>query len=222
MPSSRYYRPRADKPIKVTCAACNQRTLHTILFAVDISEEDDSVHTEHNYQTLECRGCEKVSFRTNWISSEDEYPDDDGVHFVPYDHETLYPSRIAGAAPLADAYLLPPALNRIYEETHAALSANLPILAGIGIRAIVESLCTDRQARGPNLAVRIDALVTQGVMTTAGATILHSLRHMGNTAAHEVMPHKPEDLLTAMRVVEHALQGVYILPRHAERLPPAP
>jgi len=41
---------------------------------------------------------------------------------------------------------------------------------------------------------------------------------MGNNAAHEVKPHKTEELVIAMRVIEHALQGVYILPKQAEGL----
>jgi hypothetical protein len=57
--------------------------------------------------------------------------------------EFLYPSRIAGQAPLRDAHLLPHRLYRIYMETHQALSSNMPILAGIGLRAIIETVCED-------------------------------------------------------------------------------
>lgn len=51
-----------------------------------------------------------------------------------------------------------------------------------------------------------------------GAKILHSLRIMGNQAAHKVKPHSEEDLRTAFDVVEHLLQGVYVLPAKASRL----
>jgi len=219
MAPKREYRAGRRKPLKVACASCNQNTLHDVLFTVEIEDSNEDISFTAWYQMLECRGCEGISFRHNWQSSEDLEPDPDNNQYVAVDHETLYPSRIAGAAPMADTYLLPTQLMRVYEESHTALSANLPILAGIGIRAIVETLCNERKAKGRNLAIRIDDLAKQGVITAAGAKILHSLRLMGNQAAHEVKPHKPEHLLTALRVVEHALQGVYILPRQAARLP---
>ncbi len=163
---------------------------------------------------------ERISFRENWLSTDDLEPSkEDPNSFVLADHESLYPSRLVGAAPMADSHLLPSKLVRIYEETHSALSANLPVLAGIWIRAIVETLCAELIAKGKNLQGRIDDLAAQGVVTAAGAKILHSLRLLGNKAAHEVKPHRSEELLIAMQVVEHALQGVYILPKKAKQLP---
>jgi len=216
--SKRNYHAGRGKTIKVVCASCNGPTQHDIVYSVTDEDGDDNVQWWGYYQVLECRGCERISFRYNWQSSEDLEPSENGA-WEAVDHETLYPSRIAGAAPMADSHLLPPQLRRIYEETHSALSANLPVIAGIGVRAIVETLCAEKKAKGGDLKQKIDDLVKQGVITPAGGEILHSLRLMGNEADHEVKPQKPEDLLLAMRVVEHALQGVYILPRQAEHLP---
>ena len=58
-----------------------------------------------------------------------------------------------------------------------------------------------------------------GVLTKDGAEILHSLRILGNIAAHEVTPHSDDQLAVAMNVVEHLLNGVYILPKAASHLP---
>ncbi len=220
MAPKRSYHTKPGKPTKVACANCNGPTLHDVLYMVSETDKDENMQWWTTDEILECRGCQGISFRQNWQNTEDiEQSDEDGSTYTLVDHETLYPSRIAGAAPMSDSHLLPVQLMRIYDETHSALSANLPVLAGIGIRAIVETLCVDRNAKGSNLEKRIEDLAKQGVITEAGAKILHSLRLMGNQAAHEVTPHKTEVLLIAMRVVEHALQGVYILPRQAERLP---
>ena len=80
-------------------------------------------------------------------------------------------------------------------------------------------MCKDRGAKGRNLERRLDNLVEQGVLTKADAQILHSLRIMGNDAAHEVKPHKVQDLTLAMDVIENALQSIYILPERAAKLP---
>lgn len=95
----------------------------------------------------------------------------------------------------------------------------MPVLAGIGLRALVETVCKEREAEGKNLEQRIDNLVAQGVLTLDGAEFLHSLRIMGNQAAHEVKPHPVADLNLAFDVIEHVLTGVYLIPNRAAQLP---
>lgn len=217
-PKRKYTLGKAE-PVRVACASCNKPTLHDVLYTVTVESDNEAYWHQSSNQVLECRGCQEISFRKNWQDSEDLEYLDDGKTLVSLDHETLYPSRVAGLTPMSDSYLLPAQLRRIYEETQAALAAALPVLAGVGLRAIVETLCSDREAKGKNLAEKIDELSNQRVITPDGAKILHSLRLMGNEAAHSVTPHKPDHLALGMRVVEHALQGVYVLPRQAEDLP---
>ena len=99
--------------------------------------------------------------------------------------QKLYPSRLLGRKEIDGLYDLPHGLYRIYKETHAAICNKLNILAGVGIRALVEAICNERSSPGGNLATRIDGLVTLGLITADGAKILHSIRVMGNKAAHE-------------------------------------
>src|SRR5665213_4287430 len=69
-----------------------------------------------------------------------------------------------------------------------------PVLTGIGLRALVETICKDKKASGGNLVEKIGSLVSLGVLTADGATILHRIRTLGNDAAHEVKPHTAEQL----------------------------
>ena len=120
---------------------------------------------------------------------------------------------------MQDAYSLPHGVYKIYEETHGALCADLTVMVGFGIRAIVEAVCIDKNMSGKNLQEKIYSLVDQGLITQAGSTILHSLRFMGNAAVHEMKSHSKKELNAAFDVVEYLLQGVYILPKQAENLP---
>jgi hypothetical protein len=144
--------------------------------------------------------------------------EDEGVGY-PIEKEELYPSRVAGRNKLRRSDLLPIAISRIYDETHAALCNKQPILAGVGVRALVEAVCKEEPAVGVNLEKKIDNLVTKGVLTKNGAEILHGLRILGNVAAHEVKPHSELTLNLAMEVVEHLLMDVYILPASTDKLP---
>jgi len=202
------------------CPSCNKETLHKVLVSAEVDETfDDGDEWFANwdaYQIVQCQGCQTASFRRTHTDSDYIEPDKTQV---PIAYVELYPKRVAGRRELPNSYLLPKQVSGIYRETLAALSNDLPILAGIGIRALVEAVCKERQAKGKSLSERIDDLVTQGVLTQDGAEILHSLRLMGNEAAHEVKPHSESDLNVAFDVIEHLLNGVYVLPKVASRLP---
>lgn len=197
--------------VKLPCSQCKGMTKHEVVRSMVVTRDYDfMLHWEH-WQIVRCRGCDDISFRHNWQSTEDAaYEEDDGAQVLT-DHPSVYPPRLAGRAPLSDEHLLPPKVRIIYSETHAALRSQQTVLAGMGMRAIVEAVCADQEAAGSGLQRRIDSLVEQGVLTRDGAKILHRIRTMGNSAAHEVQPHTEEELRTALDVVEHLLMGVDIL-----------
>jgi hypothetical protein len=98
----------------------------------------------------------------------------------------------------------------------------LAVLTGIGIRAIVESVCIERGAADGDLFQKINALVALNSITKQEASVLHDLRFMGNEAAHKVKAHTPDELNLAFDVVEHLLNTMYLLPEQTKRLPKHP
>lgn len=201
----------------VPCHLCHGTTRHEVLFSVDIFGEDTrwSYYYTDTYQIIKCLGCESVSFRHNHTNSEDEDIDENFTH-TPVDHEEIYPPRVVGRSQLRNLHLLPCGVSDVYLETHRALCNKQPILAGIGIRALIEAVCKEKQSAGINLKNKIDSLVALGVLTLDGAKILHNMRLLGNVAAHQVKPYSEEKLGIAMDVVENLIMSVYILPKIAE------
>ena len=124
-----------------------------------------------------------------------------------------YPNNELTREPLEDAGALPTKVRLIYLETSNALSSNQPVLAGIGIRAIVETICKDAKSSGKNLFERINVLVELGKLSLDGAATLHKLRVLGNAAAHDVKPHDENQLELGLEVIEHILEALYILPK---------
>ena len=139
---------------------------------------------------------------------------EDEWEYQPLVH--LYPSPEVGRSPLADVDILPEKVSRIYSETIKALNQSHEVLCGIGVRAIIETVCKDKNASGKDLHRKINSLVALGVLTQDGADILHKLRTLGNKSAHEVQPHTTKELGLALDVVDHLLLGVYILPEQAK------
>jgi hypothetical protein len=200
--------------IWVPCGKCSGKTLHRVLFSADnYYEEDVGFWTLDSYQIIQCQGCTEISFRYYVNDAMSDYRGEKGTV------EEIYPSRVAGRPVLHRACFLPQNVSHIYNETHKALCSNQPILAGIGIRALLEAVCKEKLARGKDLEQKIDNLLEAGILTKSGAEILHGLRILGNVSAHEVKPQPETTLGVAMDVIEHLLSDVYIIPKQSEMLP---
>ena len=201
---------------RVPCLRCAGRTDHVIVSAYQVRGDEESGNWSfswgEDHQIIQCQGCKSISFRLAKSNSEDRVHDEQGDEIYP-EEVTLYPARIEGLKHLdGDLVYLPNQIRRIYEETTKALVNEQPVLAGIGLRALVESLCKDNNAEGRSLAGKIDDLVNLQILTPNDASILHSIRTLGNDAAHEAKPHNEMQLQLAITVVENLLRSVYILP----------
>jgi hypothetical protein len=210
---------RTGKKIVLVCGSCGRDTTHEILLSLDSADEtpDHDIQWSESYLTVQCRGCQTVSFCIESSSSEDF--DEENRAIIT---RRLFPNRIPGRTALKDLYFLPPKLRQVYEEARSALTEEFAILTGIGIRAIVETVCNENRASGRNLFQKITGLVKAGLISVKEAEILHDLRFMGNEAAHNVKAHTQTELNLAFDVVEHLLKTVYILPQQTKRLPKEP
>jgi Domain of unknown function (DUF4145) len=133
--------------------------------------------------------------------------------------QVTYPNASHARAINVELSLLPARVGRIYNEVRSVVLAQLPIMGGFGLRAIVESVCADKKMSGRNLEEKIDALVDAGLLIPTAAAVLHKLRFMGNSAAHDMKAHSLSDIEAALSVVEILLRQVYVLPRLARKLP---
>lgn len=211
------------KEIWAPCATCGKNTAHMALTQVNLFDESDDGYfqwSSENY-TLMCGGCKTVSFCVESSNSEDmEYnKDGDPIHTVT---QKVYPGRVAGRPLLEDVQLLPYGIATVYKQTHEAICGKQTILAGIGLRAIVDAVCQEKNAEGADLSQKINDLVAKGITTQSGADILHSIRLIGNESAHQAKANSESELLTALEVVEHLLLGVYLIPQKAASLKKIP
>lgn len=204
---------------RIPCSSCNNVTRHAVVASAEGATEVQDFTVWDQFEIVQCLGCERLSFRKDYQSTDEMVHDPEDDSDILITHEEVYPPRVVGRPLLNYSHFLPYEVSQIYRETHQALCSGQLVLAGVGIRALIEAVCKEKGVPGKNLEKRIDSLASEGVLTKAGAEILHSLRTMGNTAAHEVKPHGENELNTAFDVVEHLLLGVYILPAKAAILP---
>ena len=194
--------------VLLQCRQCHHPTNHEVLYVDHQSGHSDEhdVWWEEENSLVRCLGCDNVALYRCSTNSES----------LPDEIKKIFPDPEQGREPIDDYIFLPRQLRKIYLETLQALDGKQAILAGIGIRAIIEMVCKERKASGANLEKKIDDLQSQGVLTLEGVKLLHKLRVIGNRAAHEAKPHSSRELSVAIDVVNHLLLGVYILPMNAD------
>lgn len=197
----------ADKEVECPCGVCNAEVAHTVhavieeRTAVCCEYGCDNFYTAH--QLVQCCGCKTVSLR---VLSDSDIDRPNSSPVISY-----FPGRVVGLNKVELQYL-PAQLLQIFKETLEALGNGQLVLAGVGVRAIIETMCKDRQAQGGDLHKKINWLHGQGFVTQDGLKILHQLRILGNAAAHEVTAHSEEKLKTAMAVVIHMIEMIYVIP----------
>jgi hypothetical protein len=205
-------------PIQLLCQACKRQTQHRVAAHVRQTEET-ALGSGRNHVLrkdnliVECLGCRTISFSREFFRREE------GGGFRSLGRPQRFPEVPTGRPLMSDVDKLPADVARIYKETNAALSLPAPVLAGVGIRAIVEAVCQDKVGDTGNLDAKIKRLADAGLVSAKDAVLLHSLRFMGNAAAHEVKAHSERELYVAFKVIEHLLNGAYVIPSLGLHLP---
>jgi hypothetical protein len=209
--------PEGRKELWVACSFCNRETSHKVLaeFEWTFPTIEHEPQFWKNYLTILCQGCKTLSFCLESRDTESWDYDRNG-NPVPVVERELFPRRLAGRPPLKNARFLSEHIFGIYKETHDALCNRQPVLTGLGIRAIVEAVCKEKVGDQGDLKKKIDRLAAAGLVSPDQAKLLHELRFMGNYAAHEVKVHSAGELDLAFDVVEHLLQGGYLLSAAAD------
>jgi hypothetical protein len=205
------------KVVKVTCTQCGGNACnHDVLreFETSWTDEEDGRQGRNTYQICRCRGCETVRFRIeSWESFIDDEETEDPEIFSKIYPEVSYSGRLP-----VETSDLPKPVGRIYSETIIAFNAGAFILAGGGLRAIVEAICIDRKVSGGDLQKKIDDLVTKGLLAKPQADLLHEERYIGNAALHEILPPAKQEIEDGLVIVEGLMNTIYVLPLRAERL----
>ena len=170
------------------------------------------MENEENHYFARCAGCDTFTYAIEWSNN---YDPNTGEMYSTW---KTYPRGATERKPIDDVYELPFKVRLIYKEIIGSMNAQLPVLSGIGLRALIESICKDQGIDGSNLEKRIDGLATKGVLSKAQADILHTHRFLGNAAAHEITSAKPRELVAALDIAENILRTLYVLPELSKQV----
>jgi Domain of unknown function (DUF4145) len=191
-----------DRMESVSCGECKGNKNHKILVSAEMEQDDDSYF---DYQIIQCLGCNRLSFR-HALYEYSQY-EASSAKIYPDPKERL---------PIEGINILKPYIQNIYKETLKTINNKQVILFGIGIRTILEAITQEQNTPGIDLREKIDNLVKKGVITQKDVGALHDLRRIGNESTHAIAPSSPKEMKVAMDVIEHLLEGIYILPHRVK------
>jgi hypothetical protein len=170
---------------------------------------EDDVFGGGIYQICQCLGCDSIRFRARTWSTEDG-----AVQVV-----RTFPEKPEEEYKLLDTrHEFPVGVRRMYEETIAVMNAGARVLAGGGLRSIVEAICKHQSVTGKNLQEKIDQLVHDGLLAANQAPILHEARFLGNASLPELQPPGRRELELCLQIIEGLLNAIYVLPSMAREL----
>ena len=199
--------------IKSHCRVCEGNTQHDVL-----CEHKESYREEYScdfqYQVIRCKGCLEVSFRKVFADVEGAFPIGEDSWDVPTEI-TVFPKFVKGHSHFSDINEVPPIVRTVYQEVLLAVQEDAKVLAGLGLRGTVEAVCNEQGIAGKSLDVRINKLVSAGLISKNDADRLHAIRFMGNDAAHDIKAPSRNAISVALDIVEHMIKSVYILEKKA-------
>jgi len=200
---------------RLYCNRCNGDTHHENvwhgareedLYAIGDTGEDGPFLQETTvYKLWKCLGCESVLLQER---SGIEQSDDWEIHY--------HPKRNRHGVKAKYFNKLPQRLSTIYKEAVTCFNSESWTLCAVGLRALIEGICTEKDISGRNIEKKIDGLMK--ILPENIVTNLHSLRFMGNKAAHELEPPSGYDLTIALEVCEDLLNYLYELDYKTSRL----
>jgi hypothetical protein len=210
----------SEEKIKVECIKCKQYTNHSVVTKRELEyhDENNGYGEWESYQIIQCLGCETFSFRHTSSQSSNIDPDTDDFAV----DEKIYPNRDRDREPIENYYLFPSIIKTIYIETLKAFNNNAIILATIGLRSIIESICIEQKINGRSLEDKINKLSDSGFVSKIQANFFHTHRLLGNGAAHEMVAPSIEEFLIALDIAETILKTVYIIPKIIPHISSAP
>jgi Domain of unknown function (DUF4145) len=206
-----------QKTIETKCGYCEKITHHQLLFIKKVKVIEDFESITISYMTAQCGGCKTISFliRIPEIDAFEDEPQFTDYNFPlkPDFLETDY-----NFLREVDQDELPIKISKLYEEVKTMFRKESNIMAGIGLRMLVEAICIQQKISGGNLQQKINKMYTSGLISASELPILDKLRLIGNQSAHKIKAFSIDKLSYALDIINHILISIYILPKINKRL----
>jgi hypothetical protein len=213
--------------MKAHCNECLKVTNQTLLYEKDFKAESQlgNRFTIDHYQTLQCNGCEHITFRL--VEIRDHITNKDGS---PYEHEIYYPPEKLRQQPKWLVDLVAEhdqfSIFALLDEIYSALYAGSNSLVAIGIRSLIDLVMIAKVGDRGRFDFTLLAFQEAGFIAPKQKDFIMNTIDAGSASAHRGHRPQTEDLTLLLNIAESLIQTVFIFPKQSEvaskLIPPRP
>jgi hypothetical protein len=192
---------------KAHCNSCNGDRNHEVLHTEETSwaDEDHGVSGRDKYETLKCLGCDSIKLRhTSWFS-EDDTPT---INYFPPAISRAIPHwfhGLVGKLPSNNWFV-----EELLREIYVALQNNLPNLATMGVRSLIEKIMISKTGDQGTFAKNLTKFQELGYVSRIQRGHLETILDAGHATIHRSFSPKTVDVMTIVDITEHIVESVYL------------
>jgi hypothetical protein len=190
--------------LNAPCLRCNKHTVHEVLHK---TESLDVHKGRFRYETIQCRGCMAVSLKETRLK---------GRQVTYHPSPRNIPSR--SLPDWWDLFEWDSSMESLIREVYEADNNDLPRLAMIGIRAILERVMIGKVGDHGNISRNLDEFQKAGYASTMQFDSLQRVLDAGSAVMHRNHVPEPESTMVAFWVLENILYAAYVQTKHLEQI----
>lgn len=205
---------------KAHCNICSGLKNHGILHSAETRWDNDeqNISGGDKYETLKCLGCDSIKLRhTSWFSENEE---DEVNHFPPAIFRKL-PDWLTSLniLPVDEQFV-----NVLLKEIYVALQNNLPNLAAMGVRSLIEKVMISKSGDQGTFTKNLKAFENEGYVSRIQRERIEAILDAGHATIHRKFTPTAQDVLTLVDITEHVIETVYLhgdlIKELKQRVPP--
>lgn len=192
---------------KAHCNTCGGNRNHEILHSEKTAWEDPEhpICGGDTYEMLKCCGCDNIKLRhTSWCSDTDEQP----VNYFPASIFRRNPdwfNELWLELGTNDEFVEP-----LLREIYVALQHNLPSLAAMGVRSLLEKIMVSKTGDQGSFINNIAVFEQHGYVSRIQRERLEAILDAGHAAIHRTFKPSNKDVITLVDLTEHIVETVYL------------
>lgn len=201
---------------KKYCNKCSQDTWHVVLFSKEYIDEDyfendrPQYYQEYEYSLIECCGCGNISL----------FLDTDGVEGS---HKEYYPPLTFRRKPKWFIHIIWQSLTDntnadLIDEIYIALKMNMPRLAAMGIRALIENIMIESIGDQGRFDKNLNEFESKGYISKIQKEAIDSVLQAGHAAIHRKFKPTQDNLAQLMDITENIIESIYINKINADKI----
>ncbi|MEY4354520.1 MAG: hypothetical protein RLZZ609_2761 [Cyanobacteriota bacterium] len=192
---------------KAFCNECSGETNHEVLHSEKSRWEDDAqvVYGLNEFDMLKCSGCNSIKLRHTSFFSEAE---EETVNYFPpaiFRRTPEWFNQLSLELPKDSE-----SIEMLLKEIYVALQNNLPSLAAMGVRSLLEKVMVSKVGDRGSFVKNLETFEADGYISRIQCERLKTILEAGHAVTHRMFVPTKRDLITLVDLAEHILETVYL------------